>query len=123
MIRIFGLFAIALTCSWLGCGPSDTPEIGGGSPAPSSRYTLDPTQVPESLRHLVPLAREWGIGDDVERMEYIERSSAADREDLVTAIAPHHSEITAWLDSFGTRAMSDEAAAFMYMQLALEEMP
>lgn len=31
--------------------------------------------------------------------------------------------ITAWLDSFRGNPMSDEAAAFMYLQLAIEEMP
>jgi hypothetical protein len=38
------------------------------------------------------------------------------------AITPLYARITAWLDSFGGGTMSDEAAAFMYMQLALEEM-
>jgi hypothetical protein len=56
-------------------------------------------------------------------MEHIERSTAADRDALTTALAPHHAEITAWLDSLGPGPMSDEAAAFMFMQLALEEMP
>ena len=122
-IRILGTVAIALACSWLGCGPSDTPGMEGGSPNPGSSYELDPAQVPETIRHLVPLARQWGIGDDTKRMESIERSSAADREALAIAIAPYHADITAWLDSFEAGAMSDEAAAFMYMQLALEEIP
>jgi hypothetical protein len=30
--------------------------------------------------------------------------------------------ITAWLDSFGQGAMPEEATAFMYTQLAIEEM-
>jgi hypothetical protein len=123
MIRIFELVAIVLVFFYLGCGPSDTPGRGEGSPELPSSYTLDSTQVPESFRHLVPLASQWGIGDDTERVEYIERSSAADRDALATALAPYHAEITVWLDSFDPGAMSDEAAAFMYMQLALEEMP
>lgn len=49
-------------------------------------------------------------------------AQAAERHALRTALQPHHARITAWLDSFGQRAMTDEAAAFMYMQLALEEM-
>jgi hypothetical protein len=91
--------------------------------SPSSGYALDPGKVPEPLRHLVPLARRWGVGDDVERMELIERSSQPDRQALAAALAPYHGEITAWLDSFGSGSMTEEAAAFMYMQLALEEMP
>jgi hypothetical protein len=123
MVRIFGLVVLALVAFSLGCGPSDTPGMGEDSPELSSSDLLDPTQVPESLRHLVPMATRWGIGDDSERMEFIERSSAADREALARALAPYHADITAWLDSSGAGAMSDEAAAFMYMQLALEEMP
>jgi hypothetical protein len=48
-------------------------------------------------------------------------TTPAEREELRAAVAPVHATITAWLDSFGQGAMSDEAAAFMYMQLALEE--
>lgn len=50
---------------------------------------LDTMRIPAELRHLAPLARVWGIGDDVDR---------------------------------GT-VMPDEAAAFMYTRLAIEEMP
>ncbi len=78
--------------------------------------------MPTNLRHLIPLAEKWGIGDDVERAEFIERAPAADRQALIQALAPHQTAITAWLDSFETNPMTDEAAAFMYMQLAVEEM-
>jgi hypothetical protein len=122
MISIFNLLAIAVAISSLACGPADAPQKSTASPDLSSSYTLDPNQVPERLRHLVSLASKWGIGDDIERMEFIERTSAADRDALAMALAPYHAEITAWLDSFGANAISDEAAAFMYMQLALEEM-
>lgn len=97
-----------------GSGEEDTRVV--------SRYELQPENVPQHLRHLVPLAEKWGIGDDVERGEFIERASAGDREALIKAIAPRQDAITSWLDSFGTDPMTDEAAAFMYMQLAVEEM-
>jgi hypothetical protein len=92
----------------------------GSSDTPVQR--LNRQQVPDDLRHLVPLAERWGIGDDVERIEKVDRATPAEREELRTAVEPVHARITAWLDTFGQRAMSDEAAAFMYMQLALEEM-
>jgi hypothetical protein len=47
--------------------------------------------------------------------------TAGDRP--AAGVTPASSSITTWLDSFGKGAMTDEAAAFMYMQLALEEMP
>lgn len=90
----------------------------------SKRPTLElnPQNVPVSLRHLTPLAERWGIGDDVIRLDCVDAASEAERQELRDALAEPHDEITAWLDSFGERPMSDEAAAFMYMQLALEEM-
>jgi len=123
MTRAFALAATALACLCLGCGSSDPVGSDEGSSLSSSAHGLDASEVPADLRHLVPLASRWGIGDDVERMEYIERSSAGDRDALAAAVAPHQAAITSWLDSFGSGAMSDEAAAFMYMQLALEEAP
>lgn len=89
---------------------------------PISSYELLAENVPVNLQHLIPLAERWGIGDDVERAELIERASAAERQELSRALAPHQRAITAWLDSFETNPMTDEAAAFMYMQLAVEEM-
>ncbi len=83
---------------------------------------LDPQNVPAGLRHLTPLAEKWGIGDDVIRLDCVDAASEAERQELRDALAEPHDEITAWLDSFGDRPMSDEAAAFMYMQLALAEM-
>jgi hypothetical protein len=90
----------------------------------SNRPTLDldPQNVPADLRHLTPLAERWGIGDDVIRLDCVDTASAAERQELHDALYEPYDEITAWLDSFGDRPMSDEAAAFMYMQLALEEM-
>jgi hypothetical protein len=84
---------------------------------------LNPDKVPEDLRDLVPLAQRWGIGDDVVRSERVEKSSEAERSQLKAGFAPRSARITAWLDSFGQGAMPDEAAAFMYTQLAIEEMP
>ena len=104
-----------------GCGS----ENAGDSPASASSAVaqrLNPEQVPEDLRHLVSLAEKWGIGDD-DRSAKVESSTPAERSELRAAITPVASSITTWLDSFGKGPMSDEAAAFMYMQLALEEMP
>jgi hypothetical protein len=97
----------------------------GDPPAAASEVRaqrLDAEQVPAELRHLVPMAERWGIGDDVDRNANVDGASAAEREELRAAVEPHHARITAWLDSFGQGQMSDEAAAFMYMQLALTEM-
>ena len=89
----------------------------GGAP-------LDTTVIPAELRHLAPLASVWGIGDDVDRGTKVDGSTPAERTALREAVLPHDARITAWLDSFGQgNVMPDEAAAFMYMRLAIEEMP
>ncbi len=121
MIKLLLLFLL-LGGAALGCSTKDA----GDRPAAASNATaqrLNPEQVPADLRHLVPLAEQWGIGDDVDRGAKVDRATAAEREELRTAIMPLDSRITAWLDSFGQNVMPDEPAAFMYMLLALEEMP
>lgn len=122
MTNRHALFVLLASASLGGCGSEnagDRPAAVGSAVA----QRLNPEQVPEDLRHLVPLAEKWGIGDDVDRNAKVERATPEERSELRAAITPVASRITTWLDSFGQGAMSDEAAAFMYMQLALEEMP
>jgi hypothetical protein len=121
MIRIPTLIALAVIL--VGCaGERSGGETREEAPVQTATDKLQADKVPPNLRHLIPLAERWGIGDDVDRAELGERATAADRQALVEATAPHQEAITAWLDSFGTRPLTDEAAAFMYMQLAIEEM-
>ena len=117
MIRILAL-PVLIACASLGCATEDN-----AASSATTAQRLNPEEVPAELRHLVPLAQRWGIGDDVERNAKVESSTPAEREELRTAITPVQSRITTWLDSFGQGAMTNEAAAFMYMQLALEELP
>jgi acetyl-CoA acetyltransferase len=82
---------------------------------------LDPARVPDHLRDLIPLAEKWGIGDDIIRFDFEEKSSASERDELVRAVAPRLAEIEAWLHTANPSAMSDEAAAFMYLAEAYAE--
>ena len=89
----------------------------------AARTPLDPAKVPANLRGLVPLAEYWGIGDDVLREMMQEGESPAKKKAMADAVNPHNAAITAWLDRWPQgEPMSDEAAAFMYMQLGLDEM-
>lgn len=99
-----------------------TPGSPADAEAGATVLSLDAAKVPADLRHLVPLAEQWGIGDDVERYARVERADDAERQALRSAVRPHDRRITEWLDSFGDAPMTDEAAAFMYMLLAIEEM-
>ncbi len=118
MIKRLAL-AIGLGCfATLACGSPEGSKAGGEAPP----QQLDAAKVPEDLRPLVSLAERWGIGDDVDRNAKVDRATPEERTELKSALGPLDSRITEWLNSFGQGAMSDEAAAFMYMQLALEEM-
>jgi hypothetical protein len=83
---------------------------------------LDPDQVPESLRDLLPLAAKWGIGDDIIRSDLQSKVGVDEKQELQEALKGRSAAITRWLDSFGTQRMSAEAGAFMYMLLGIEEM-
>jgi hypothetical protein len=83
---------------------------------------LDPVHVPADLRHLVPLAEKWGIGDDIIRNDLINKSSNAEKRELHDSLYAPFERITQFLASFAGRPLSAEAEAFMYMQTALDEM-
>ena len=91
-------------------------------PATTAKASLTGDAVPQELRHLTPLAQKWGVGDDVERGALTEKATPAEKEALRAAAGPHRERINAWLDSFGQRPMPEEAAAFMYMLEAMDEM-
>jgi hypothetical protein len=83
---------------------------------------LNPANVPAHLRHLVPLAEKWGIGDDIIRNDLIAKSPSVEKRELHDALYEPFEQITEWLNSFAGDPLSHEAEAFMYMQSALDEM-
>ncbi|HEX7336087.1 MAG TPA: hypothetical protein VF252_02670 [Gemmatimonadales bacterium] len=113
---------LALT-SLPACSEREATRDPGSSHAAEAVPRLDSAKVPADLRDLVPYAQRWGIGDDVARSARVRKATDAERSELRAAFGPRQARITAWLDSFGPGAMPEEAAAFMYTQLAIEEMP
>ena len=103
------------------CSGRETTRDPESSSADGAVPRLDSAKVPAELRDLVPLAQRWGIGDDVARSAQLQKATPAERSELRAAFGPRQARITAWLDSFGQRPMPQEAAAFMYTQLAIEE--
>jgi hypothetical protein len=83
---------------------------------------LDPEGVPSNLRPLISLAEKWGIGDDIIRNDYIGKTSDAEKRELHDAFYEPYEQVTAWLNSFKAGPMTEQAQAFMYTQLALDEM-
>ena len=83
---------------------------------------LDPEQVPVYLRPLITLAEKWGIGDDLIRNDCIAVASDSEKRELHDAFFEPYEQITVWIDSFGPAPLTPEAEAFMYAQMALDEM-
>lgn len=85
---------------------------------------IDARKVPRGLRSLIPVALEWGIGDDVIRYSRIDQASTNQKRQLRKALPVEvRRSINNWLDRFNDgSAMTDEAACFMYLLLACEEL-
>lgn len=63
------------------------------------RVNIDPARVPEQFRHLIPLAKEWSIGDDVELETYIQAASEEKKKEFAAAFAPHFVGLQKWSES------------------------
>ncbi len=65
-----------------------------GSDGMTSRYAeshgvkIDPQKIPDKLRVLIPLARRWAIGDDVERSNYLKVVSIEDKKLFIEKVKP-----------------------------------
>lgn len=87
------------------------------------KIELNKKNVPEDLHDLIPLAEKWGIGDDIIRNDFQEKSSDKEKQELKTSLNGRITRINDWLDSFDNdKEMSDEAAVFLYMMSGLDEM-
>ena len=104
---------LALSLVALACGAIEQESAPPG---------LDDSKVPQEFRHLLPLAERWGIGDDIDRFEAVERATPEERAELDAATREYGTRINDWLNTFDSGAMSEEAAAFMYMLSASDEM-
>jgi len=85
------------------------------------RNDVDPEGVPAGLRDVTPWAIRLGVGDDVCRSMLTERLTSDERSALLDVIGRHATSIHLWLDAFGDKPMTTEAAAFMYLLLSVEE--
>jgi hypothetical protein len=71
----------------------------------TSRYAdiegvvIDPAKVPDQLRHLIPLAKHWSIGDDVERANMMWLTPYEELKAMVFAVGPFRDDIWKWCSS------------------------
>ena len=85
---------------------------------------MDARKVPRDLRSLIPVALEWGIGDDAARGSLVDRASTGQKRQLRRVLSVTvRRRINDWLDLFADgAAITDEAACFMYLLQAYEEL-
>jgi hypothetical protein len=80
-------------------------------PAGNDGQNIDLDALPSEFKVLTPFIRKWGVTDDEERSELLEKASRATLERLVKSVSPHLSSIDEYLDSFGKGPLSDTAIA------------
>lgn len=83
---------------------------------------LDARNVPERLRHLVPYARIWGVGDDTLREVLVRKAGRKALLDLKDAVASVDDLLDGWLA--GPEAdeshPSEEYLAFSAMRMTVD---
>jgi hypothetical protein len=72
---------------------------------------VDLDVLPSNFKVLIPFIRKWGVTDDLERSELLEKASRKTLERLVRSVSPHLSLIDEYLSSFGKEPLSEAAIA------------
>ena len=83
---------------------------------------LEPSKVPDSLRHLIPLAEEFGIGDDLIRADVLAKTQTSNLAELRRQVEINQDALDAWLagpESYGPD-WSPEYLAFSCMRMAAD---
>ena len=63
------------------------------------RVDFDERDVPAKLKHLIPLAHVWGIGDDVLRDDLQKATDPEALQELKALVAAADDDLDAWLTS------------------------
>ncbi len=103
--------------------------LSSSSPVITSRYAdaqgvaIDAENIPAALRHLVPHARVWAIGDDEQRGAFAKTQSREQKRAFVDAVRPHFAELEAWCAARRTETpVPDEVVLFNMMAEAWAEL-
>ncbi len=80
-------------------------------PESDSVEKRDYSDLPAEFAPLLPLLPVWDLSDDEDRWQKVKRSSKATRKKLIETVDPFMAKISAYLDSFGDRPVSDSASA------------
>ena len=69
----------------------------------------DFSKLPSEFKSLLPLMKKWGLSDDLERTEKLQRMSLLTKKRVVNLVMPYMSKINTYLSSFGNSALPDDA--------------
>lgn len=84
---------------------------------------LNPANVPEKLRQLIPYAELWGVSDDLIRDDMIRCAPPEAIKNLKRAVQAHDDALDEWLagpEADGS-SPSEEYLAFSAMRMAADE--
>jgi hypothetical protein len=83
---------------------------------------FDESEVPDSLKHLIPLARVWGVGDDVLREDMVEAADPAALKEVKSAVTASKQDLRNWLSSPAALAkLSPAYLAFTNLRMVADE--
>lgn len=85
------------------------------------QISLDPENVPERLRHLIPLAEKFGVSCDITRHDLGYETSDEEKRQLGAALAGWHRDIAKWLNDWEF-PMPLPNEAYVFMQMCVFEM-
>ena len=101
-----------------------TPVFRCSALATLTSVAVDPTDVPLALRALIPLAEQWGIGDDIDRTSAVKGADPEELKMLVTAVDSTPSDAwEKWLtgpESFSS-SPTDAYLAFTCLLMACDQ--
>jgi hypothetical protein len=83
---------------------------------------LNPENVPEALRHLIPYAELWGVSDDLVRDDMVRLAPREAIDELKRLVAQHDDLLDEWLagpEADGPE-FSAEYTAFSAMRMAAD---
>lgn len=83
---------------------------------------IDPAKVPEPLRHLIPLAEQFGVSDDLIRQDVVAKTPPVELAAMRAAVAADDNALDAWLagpEADGPK-FSNEYIAFSCLRMAAD---
>lgn len=103
--------------TWVVATGSELMEAFGLTAENRPTIKLNPENVPNGLKVLIPYAEEWGIDDDLIRADVLRKASSEALQDLILTIGRYDKAINEWLA--GPEAYQDKQTQEYYTFSAL----